>query len=128
MGPGGTAPAPLPLPLLLLLLLHLLCAAAGPVVAPDQPWSSATAGGDSGIAATLSETNAALSGDPGFPSQSQPPSLDTAPFLLVHVPKCAGTLVRNVLYELLGPSDSSSSDVAPSALARGRLCIPGRWA
>jgi hypothetical protein len=71
-------------------------------------------------AATLTAA-AELAGNPGFPPQTAPPSMDTLPFMFVHIPKCAGTSVRNALYKVL------TEEGRPGPRS-GKLRIPGeRW-
>lgn len=54
-------------------------------------------------------------GDPGFPPQTVAPNLHTAPMLMVHLPKCAGTSARNALHDIM---------MAKRTLPE-RMCIPG---
>ena len=44
--------------------------------------------------------------------------MDTLPFMFVHIPKCAGTSVRNALYKVL----TGEGRLGPPS---GKLCIPG---
>ena len=54
-------------------------------------------------------------GDPGFPPLLQAPDRHSSPFVLVHLPKCAGTSARNVLSSIMIAKGTPAS----------RLCIPG---
>ncbi len=44
--------------------------------------------------------------------------MDTLPCMFVHIPKCAGTSVRNALYKVL----AEEGRLGPRS---GKLCIPG---
>lgn len=63
----------------------------------------------------LSSAGRSAIGNPGFPPQVRMPVPGTPPFLLVHLPKCAGTSARNALYRLL--HNHSVPD--------HQMCIPG---
>ena len=86
-----------------------LAAVAAVVVAH---WGLAAAGDD---AALQPPTMGGPPGHPGFPPQTAVPSTTTLPFMLVHLPKCAGTSARNALFGILRSQGTSG----PS------MCIPG---
>ena len=94
--------------------IFIAWAALGPILAAAASASLRDPGATLPSRALQLQHEASV-GDPGFPPLLQAPDRHSPPFVLVHLPKCAGTSARNVL----------SSIMIAKGTPANRLCIPG---